>query len=98
MIENVKTLLGDSAANYTDAQVALAVALAVSEIVTYCKRDMDGDLEHVAEQMAVIKLNRLGTEGASALSFRGVSEGYVDGYPASIMAVLNSKRKLKVLG
>lgn len=98
MIENVKLLLGDSAANYSDAQVALAVELAASEAEGYCRRELDAELEAVVSQMAVVKLNRMGTEGAAALSFSGVSESYVDGYPANIMAVLNRKRKLKVLG
>lgn len=97
MIEKVKVLLGDSAANYTDAQVTLAVELASSEAEAYCRRELDAELELAVVQMAVVKLNRIGTEGAAALSFSGVSESYTDGYPANIMAVLNRKRKLKVL-
>lgn len=97
MIDNVKVLLGDSAGNYTDAQVALAVEMAATEVESYCNRELDAELEFIAAQMAVVKLNRLGTEGAAALSFSGVTESYVDGYPANIMAVLNRKRKMKVL-
>lgn len=98
MINNVKLLLGDSAANYTDEQVTLAVELAASEAMSYCRRELDEELQAVVAQMAVVKLNRFGTEGAAGVSFSGVSESYIDGYPAHIMAVLNRKRKLKVLG
>lgn len=95
MIEEIKLLLGESAANYTDAQIGLAYKLALAEVEEYCKRDADPALELVAEQIAVIKLNRIGTEGLTAQSFSGVNESYLDGYPAEIMAVLNRKRKVK---
>lgn len=97
MIEQVSTLLGDSAANYTEDQLILAVSLATTEVETYCRRTLDDELEAVAVQIALIKLNRLGTEGVAALAYSGVSESYLDGYPAHIQAVLRSKRKLRVL-
>lgn len=95
MIEEIKLLLGEAAANYTDAQIGLAYKLALAEVEEYCKRDADPALELVAEQITVIKLNRIGTEGLTAQSFSGVNESYLDGYPAEIMAVLNRKRKVK---
>ena len=96
MIEQVKTLLGATA--ITDDQVQVALALATSEVETYCRRELDDELQAAVVQIALIKLNRLGTEGAAALSYSGVSESYIDGYPANIQALLNRKRKLKVLG
>jgi hypothetical protein len=51
----------------------------------------------MAEKIAVIKLNRINTEGLASTSFSGVSESYLDGYPAEVLAVLNRKRKLKVV-
>ena len=68
MIEEIKILLGDAAANYTEAQ-----------------------------RIAIIKLNRLGTEGLADQGFSGVSESFIDGYPADIQAALNRKRKIKVV-
>ena len=97
MIEEIKLLLGDAAPNYTDAQIGLAFKLAIAEVEEYCKRDIDVTLELVAAQIAVIKLNRLNTEGLASQSFSGVSENYIDGYPAEIVAVLNRKRKIKVV-
>lgn len=97
MIEEIKLLLGDSATNYSEAQISLAYKMALNEVEEYCKREADTALELVAEQIAVIKLNRLNTEGLASQSFSGISESYIDGYPAEIQAVLNRKRKIKVV-
>lgn len=97
MIEEIKILLGDAAANFSDAQIHLAYKLAAAEVEAYCNRELDSILELVAEKIAVIKLQRTNTEGLASQSFSGVSEAYLDGYPAEIMAVLNRKRKIKVV-
>ena len=97
MIEEIKIMLGEAAANYTDAQISLAYKLALAEVEAYCNRDADSTLELMAETIAVIKLNRIGTEGLTAQSFSGVSESYIDGYPAEVVAILNSKRRIKVV-
>lgn len=97
MIEEIKVLLGDAASNYTDAQIALALKMALAEVEAYCGREADAVLELIAEKIAVIKLNRMNTEGLASQSYSGVSENYLDGYPAEVMAVLNRKRKIKVI-
>lgn len=97
MIENIKTMLGAAAANYTDGQIQLMYDLAASEVEEYCNRTIDRTMEMIAEKIAVIKLLRMGSEGLSSQSFSGVSESYVDGYPADIIMQLNRKRKIKVV-
>lgn len=97
MIEEIKLLLGDAAANYSDAQISLCYKMALSEVEEYCKREADDALLLIAERIAIIKLNRLNTEGLSSQSYSGVSESYLNEYPADIQAVLNRKRKLKVV-
>lgn len=97
MIEDIKALLGDAAANYTEAQIKVCLKMAVSEIETYCNRALDADLELIAARIAVIKLYRMNSEGLAGQSFSGVSETYLDGYPADILAALNRKRKVKIL-
>ena len=97
MIDEIKLLLGDAAANYTDAQIALALKLALAEVEAYCGREADSVLELAAEEIAVIKLNRVGSEGLASQAYSGVSESYIDGYPAHLKATLNRKRKLKVV-
>jgi hypothetical protein len=97
MIEEIKILLGPAAANYTDAQIGLALKLSIAEVEDYCNRELDSTLELLAQRIAIIKLNRLGTEGLASQAFSGVNESYIDGYPTEILAVLNRKRKIKVV-
>ena len=97
MIEEIKLLLGEAASNYSDALIGLCAKQALAEVEAYCNRTADYELELVVERIAIIKLNRINTEGLTAHSFSGVSESYIDGYPADILAILNRKRKLKVL-
>lgn len=99
MIEEIKVMLGAAAPNFTDAQIGLALKQAMAEVQAYCNRELDYELNVIAERIAVIKLNRTNSEGLSGQSFSGVSENYIDGYPSDIMAVLERKRKrvLKVV-
>lgn len=97
MIDEIKVLLGDAAGNFTDEQIGLCLKMALAEVEAYCNRELDYELEIVVERIAIIKLNRLNTEGLASQSYSGVSESYQDGYPADIMAVLNRKRKVKAL-
>ena len=97
MIEEIRLLLGDAADNYSDAQISLYLKIAMSEVQSYCNRDLDMELELIAQRIAVIKLQRINTEGLSSESFSGVSQSYIDGYPADIKAVLNRRRKIKVV-
>ena len=97
MVEEIKLLLGDAAENYTDAQINLCYRMALNEVEEYCGREADTALEFAAERIAVIKLNRLNTEGLASQGFSGVSENYLDGYPSDIVSLLNRKRKIKVV-
>ena len=97
MLEEIKILLGDAASNYSEAQIGLALKMAMLEVQGYCNREIDAELEVCVEKIAIIKLNRMNTEGLASQSYSGVSESYVDGYPADILAVLNRKRKIRVI-
>lgn len=97
MINELKLLLGDSAANYSEELLSLILRISLSEVEDYCGREADATLELCALQIAVIKLNRIGTEGLASQSYSGVSESYIDNYPAEIQTILTRKRKLKTL-
>lgn len=97
MLEEIKLLLGDAASNYSDELINLTYKFALAEVEGYCNREADEVLKLMAEKIAVIKLNRINTEGLASQSYSGVSESYIDGYPAEIQAVLNRKRKIKVV-
>lgn len=97
MINDIKLMLGDAASNYSDALINLCYKQALTEVESYCNREADIELDMIADRIAVIKLNRINTEGLTGQSFSGVSENYIDGYPADILAILNRKRKIKIL-
>lgn len=97
MIEEIKILLGDAAANYSDALIGLTLRQALAEVEAYCRRELDYELEMVAMRIAILKLNRINAEGLASQSFSGVSESYIDGYPQDIQVILNRKRKIKVV-
>lgn len=97
MLEELKIMLGDAATAYTDAQLEIALKMAISEVEAYCNRVIDTELEIVAQRIAIIRLNRMNTEGLAGQSYSGVNETYIDGYPADIAAILNRKRKVKLV-
>lgn len=97
MLEEIKILLGDAANNFSEAQIGLALKMAMAEVQGYCNREIDAELEVCVERIAIIKLNRMNTEGLASQSYSGVSESYVNGYPADIQAILNRKRRIKVI-
>ena len=97
MLEEIKILLGDAANNFSEAQIGLALKMAMAEVQGYCNREIDAELEVCVERIAIIKLNRMNTEGLASQSYSGVSESYVNGYPVDIQAVLNRKRRIKVI-
>ena len=57
MIDEIKVMLGDAARNYTDAQIGLALKMAIAEVEDYCRRDLDSSLELIAERIAVITVS-----------------------------------------
>lgn len=97
MTEELKLLLGDSANNYSDALLSLMLKHSLAEVEGYCGRELDETLEYCALRIAVININRLGSEGLASQGFSGVSESYINDYPEDIKAILNRKRKVKVL-
>ena len=97
MINNIKIRLGDAANNYSDDLINLLIEDARNEVSSYCNREIDKELEREVEKIVVIKLNRINSEGLASQSYSGTSESYIDGYPADILAVLDRKRKIKVV-
>lgn len=81
MIEEIKLMLGEAANNFTDAQISLVYRMALVEVEDYTNRDADETLKFIAERIAVIRLNRMNTEGLASQGFSGVSESYIDGLP-----------------
>lgn len=97
MIENIKILLGDAATAYTEPQINLCYQMAQTEVENYCLRPLDAELELIAARIAIIKLNRINSEGLVSQGYSGVNESYLNDYPADIVKVLNRKRKVKIV-
>lgn len=97
MIDEIKLMLGGAAANYSDELIGLCLKQALAEVEAYCRRELDYELEVCAQRIAIIKLNRMGSEGLASQGYSGVSESYTDGYPQDILAILNRKRRIKVI-
>ena len=91
MVEDIKVLLGHASDNYTEAQINLCIKQAKAEVEAYCNRELDTELEMVVEKIAIIKLNRLNSEGLASQAYSGISESYIDGYPQDVLNVLNRK-------
>lgn len=69
---------------------------ATQEFKDYCNRDdVPQATEAVIVQMVICRYNRLKSEGLTSQSYSGVSESYIDGYPANILKMLNHYRKVK---
>ncbi|MBR4419245.1 MAG: hypothetical protein IKT32_00025 [Clostridia bacterium] len=97
MLEELKILLGDSVGNYSEALLELVIKHSLAEVEEYCNREADKVLELCALRIAIIKLNRIGTEGLATQNYSGIGESYLNEYPADIISLLNRKRKVKVL-
>ena len=67
MIEEIKILLGDSASNFTDAQIQLCLKMSVAEIEAYCKRDLDAELEIYLSGVGKVKFEFTGSTDVKAI-------------------------------
>ena len=98
MLAQLKTLLGERASSYEDAYLSLLLEEAEAEARAYTRRDdLPDGLKPVIPRMALVMVNRSGSEGLASQGFSGVSESYLDGYPAEVQAALRRYRKLVVL-
>ncbi|MCI1959695.1 MAG: hypothetical protein LKJ25_08760 [Clostridia bacterium] len=87
--EQIRLLTG----NTNNELISLIISKCKDEISAYTKKEYMTNFDNVCVDMAVIKLNRIGTEGLSTQGYSGVSESYIDGYPAEIMKQLDSFKK-----
>lgn len=97
ILENIKLLLGEAAENYTDELLKALIFETKAEVGNYCNRVLDESFDFIICRIVLCKINRMKAEGISAVNYGGISENYIDGYPADILAALNRKRKIKVI-
>lgn len=98
--EIMQNLMGEFGSNYSSVECNDAAQCAIYEVEAYCNRKFDNPDDtmcYVFARIAVLRLTRRGLEGVASQSFSGVSESFIDGYPADIKAILNAKRRVKVV-
>ena len=87
------------AAGKIRSKLLLLLKMAEDEVREFCNYDGGEDLsrlDNIIIQMALIKYNRLGTEGLSAEGYSGASYSYENDYPEPIIAALRRNRRLRV--
>lgn len=93
LLDKVKLILGITSTNKDDI-LLLLLEQATEEALNYTHREFTEGLENTIVQMAVVKYNRLGSEGLDSEGYSGVSFDYSSDYPDAIVRALKSKRKL----
>lgn len=89
LIEEVKLLT-----NKTDENlISLILNKSIKEVEIYTNQNYNEKFNNVIVDIAVIKLNKLGTEGLASQSYSGASESYIDAYPTYILNQLNKLKK-----
>ena len=95
MFQKLKTLLSIDNTDQ-DSLLCLLLEMTEDEVRDYCGIDDLTGLENTILQMAVIKYNRIGTEGLTAESYSAGSWTYNESYPENIKRALNNHRKLRL--
>ena len=95
----VKLLLGIAADDATkDNLLTMLIDDAVVEVIDYCNlKEYNTNLDSTVVKMATQNYNKISNQGIASQSYSGVSETYVDGYSADVMAQLNKNRRVKFL-
>lgn len=95
VVDMAKALIGEGA---DEARINVLAEIVTVEACAYCNCDaMPPEANGTLAQMVVQKYNRQGSEGAASESYSGVSESYIDGYPAEIRSALSRWRRMVVV-
>lgn len=96
-LTRLQTLVGCSDADKNGLMLIL-LDNAEQDFLERCNRaDVPVTAESLIVDMAVVKYNRLSTEGLSAQSDSGASESYLPDYPDDIARRLTRYRKVRLL-
>lgn len=101
MLENLKLLLGiDSADTSQDAKLRLLIDTATARLkILLGGVEPPDDMEHIIIEVAIIRFNRIGSEGLSSHSVEGESLSWSDndfaGFSDEIQAFLEMQESSK---
>lgn len=80
--------------NKTDDElVSLILDKTKREIEIYTKQKYSSKFDNLAVDMAIIKINRLGTEGVASQGYSGANESFLEDYPPYIKNQLDRFKK-----
>lgn len=97
-LETIKVLLKLDGDTSKDTLINVLIEQAQSEFKDNCNRDdVPTAAVGVITEMVLVKYSKLGAEGLASQSFSGISDSFIDGYPANIIKALNRYRKVKFL-
>lgn len=98
MLENLKLMLGiDPADDSLDAKLLLLVSTATSRLkILLGGIDPPESMEHIIMEVAIIRFNRIGSEGLSSHTVEGESLSFTEsdfsGFSDEIQAFLESQQ------
>lgn len=97
-LDKIKVLLKLDGDTSKDTLINVLIEQAQSEFKDYCNREeVPIAATSVINEMVLVKYSKLGVEGLASQSFSGISDNFIDGYPANLTKVLNRYRKAKFL-
>ncbi len=95
MLERLKVKLGIKN-NNDDELLLLYLEDAINYVLNYCHiAEVPKKLESTVIDIAVVFYNKSGVEGQLSHSEGGISRGYTDGLPKSIVSILKTERRLQ---
>lgn len=103
MLDDIKLLLSISDTS-KDSLLTKLLNKAQQQALDYCNTSVsnyiDGlptGLQDIIIELAIIRYNKLGSEGLQSESYSGISQSFIADIPADIKQQLNSYRHLKTL-
>ena len=96
MLEKLKLILGVTVTE-KDALIQYCIDKSVDEVVDFTNQSETYCLEHLENtilELAIIRYNRMGTEGLQAEAYSGISNSFIDDVPKSEQRRLRSHRRL----
>lgn len=94
MLEEIKLLLGITD-NAQDTLINLLINQCVYDAQTITGETKYYYMRPVIVRMVIERYNKIGTEGVGSLNTNGITENYINGYSAEIMALLNRYKRIK---
>lgn len=94
MLTKLKMILG---VTDKDELIQYCIDKATEDVVDYTNQKLEYCLEHLENsiiEIAIIRYNRMGTEGLQSESYSGISNTFLDDLPKSEKRRLRSHRKL----